>query len=105
MYINFFQCKIFLKIVLTYLYTTTKNLIIPISYFYIIGMTFGRDRVDSHIMNTNGMPGLQSMLGQSLDPFSIFGLTRQNWYEGPSKSIFLMHCPCYPDVTQATILY
>ena len=30
------------------------------------------------------------MLGQSLDPFSIFGLTRQNWYEGPSKSSFLI---------------
>ena len=54
--------------------------------FLVLGMTFGRDRVDSHFMNTNGMPGLQSMLGQSLDPFSIFGLTRQNWYEGPSKS-------------------
>ena len=34
-----------------------------------------------------GMPGIQSFLGQSLDPFSIFGLTRQNWYEGPNVCI------------------
>lgn len=52
-----------------------------------LGMTFGRDRVDSHVMNTNGMPGIESFLGQSLDPFSIFGLTRQNWYEGPNVCI------------------
>ena len=33
------------------------------------------------------MPGLESLLSQNLDPFSIFGLTRQNWYEGPNVCI------------------
>ena len=48
---------------------------------------FFKDRVDSHIMDTTGIPGLGSMLGANLDPFSLFGLARKNWWEGPNVCI------------------
>lgn len=51
------------------------------------GFSFGQDRVDSHIMDTTGIPGLGSLLGANLDPFSLFGLARKNWWEGPNVCI------------------
>ena len=56
------------------------------SAFGKFGFNFGRDRVDSHVMDTTGIPGLGSMLGADLDPFSLFGLVRKNWWEGPNVS-------------------
>ena len=34
-----------------------------------------------------GIPGLGSLLGANLDPFSLFGLARKNWWEGPNVCI------------------
>ena len=52
------------------------------------GFNFGnQDRVDSHMMETAGIPGLGSMLGADLNPFSLFGLARKNWWEGPNVCI------------------
>ena len=49
-----------------------------------LGFTFGNERVDSHLMDTTGIPGLTSMFNSNLDPFAILGLRRQNWWEGPN---------------------
>lgn len=34
-----------------------------------------------------GMPSLGSMLSSNFDPYSIFGLGRQNWWEGPNVCV------------------
>merc|ERR1711963_474981 len=53
-----------------------------------LGFSFGNERIDSHIMDTTGMPGLNSMFSSSnLNPFEIFGISRQNWWEGPNVCI------------------
>merc|ERR1719210_1429466 len=57
------------------------------SAFGKFGFNFGRDRVDSHVMDTTGIPGIGSLLGADLDPFSLFGLARKNWWEGPNVCI------------------
>jgi transforming growth factor-beta-induced protein len=53
------------------------------------GFSFGNERIDSHIMDTTGMPGLDSMFSNSnLNPFELFGISsRQNWWEGPNVCI------------------
>ena len=39
------------------------------------------------IFHFKGIPGLGSLLGANLDPFSLFGLARKNWWEGPNVCI------------------
>jgi len=50
-----------------------------------LGFHFGNERIDSHAMDTTGMPGLDSMFNSNMNPFEIFGLSRRaNWWEGPN---------------------
>jgi len=50
-----------------------------------LGFSFGNERIDSHVMDTTGMPGLDSMFNSNMNPFEMFGLSRpSNWWEGPN---------------------